>query len=564
MKSLLTLSVFLVLIKEDNGEKPEVSRLPRFPQVYVGDDVTFICKGGSNPTKWIINGIEQPHQNHVMLLTTVTPHNNGQYECEQNGEKSVPVPLTVLVLEALAQLSPSVGGAVITKGEGRNLVLQVDDAEELHNWKCFALRGESGVKFNRIDVNKKLKRAVIFAELKEAERATFWCLNKNKTHRSNAVTLKMTDKLVMLEPPAAPALLGDSVALRCVAWGAEKVEKATFYKNQIEIPDITADTYNITATPEASGTYHCHATYRYSHISATAAEKEGDSDAQEIKVIDGPPAASITVSGHYLECSCPKCPDNCTSCYWYYTPFNDKYNRTRLPEDNPTIYLKEAGNYSCRMNCGKGFSRFSQHYRHKAQSGSGNVLPIILGLLLLVIGLLIVALVAKKQRKKRESNIQEANKDKTTGGDYEQLHLKDTAVYHTLGESTGKDKAEGEYEPLKKTKEETVYHTLGSGEGQSQGEGGYQGLESVKAEVYQTLSSEGQSQGEGGYQGLESVKAEVYQTLSSDASKNPEGEAGKAFEHLSQKAGEALTEEENPYEELKAEKQKKEPSKETE
>lgn len=196
-----------------------VSIMPRFPHVYVGDDVTLICKGGSNPTKWFINGTEQGHQNHVMLLTTVTPNNNGKYECEQNGEKSDPVSLNVLgmntilnvnpqwsvppavshdllcltVLEAPAQLSPPVGGAVMNKGGGRNLVLQVDDAEELNNWKCFVFRGESGFRFNGLDVNKKMKRAVIFAEFKEKEvRATFWCLNKNTTHRSNAVTLKMT------------------------------------------------------------------------------------------------------------------------------------------------------------------------------------------------------------------------------------------------------------------------------------------------------------------------------------------------------------------------------------
>ncbi|XP_056307083.1 high affinity immunoglobulin gamma Fc receptor I [Danio aesculapii] len=416
MKSLLTLSVFLVLIKEDNGQKPVVSLQPRFPQVYVGDDVTLICKGGRNPTKWVINGIEQPHQNYVMLLTTVTPHNNGQYECEQNGEKSDPVTLTVLALEALAQLSPSVGGSVITKGEGRNLVLKVDDAEELNNWKCFAFRGESEFKFDGIDVNKKMKRAVIFAELRDAERATFWCMNKNATHRSNAVTLKMTDKLVMLEPPAAPALLGDSVALRCVAWGAEKVEKATFYRNQTKIDSINADTYTIIAKQEDTGMYYCHATFRYSHIDPAAAEKEGDSDAQYIKVIDGPPAANISASGNTLKCFCPKCSDNCTSYYWYYTPSNDMYSRSRLPEYRKTIKASKEGLYCCRMNCGKGFSRFSQLYSHRGQSESVNVWPVILGLLLLVLVLLIAALVAVKRRRQGESSIQAA-KDKDKGGD---------------------------------------------------------------------------------------------------------------------------------------------------
>lgn len=75
----------------------------------------------------------------------------------------------------------------MTNNDGRNLVLQVDD--DLKDWKCFVLRGE---KFYGIyvDVHENMKRAVIFAELKEEKRATFWC--KKGTKRSNTVTLKMT------------------------------------------------------------------------------------------------------------------------------------------------------------------------------------------------------------------------------------------------------------------------------------------------------------------------------------------------------------------------------------
>ena len=74
----------------------------------------------------------------------------------------------------------------MSKGGGRYLELYVDD--DAHGWKCFVLRGESGFMLTP-DV-KKDKTAVIYAELKEAKRATFWC--KNGTRRSNAVTLKMT------------------------------------------------------------------------------------------------------------------------------------------------------------------------------------------------------------------------------------------------------------------------------------------------------------------------------------------------------------------------------------
>ncbi len=90
----------------------------------------------------------------------------------------------------------------------------------------------------------------------------------------------------MLVPPAVPVLQGEPVALRCVVWGGPKLEKAVFYKNSIKIKSSPDDTYTITnPTKSDDGNYSCHATYRFSHISAEAAQKEGDSDAQEIKVI---------------------------------------------------------------------------------------------------------------------------------------------------------------------------------------------------------------------------------------------------------------------------------------
>ncbi|KAK2870431.1 hypothetical protein Q8A67_024823 [Cirrhinus molitorella] len=535
MRPLLILSVLLALIKEDGGQNPEVTLLPKFPQVYVGDDITLVCnhKGGNKQTTWHINGSPQPIQNYSMLLTAVTTQNNGEYKCDQGGSTSGPYNLTVLELEPHAQLSPSIGGAVMTKGDGRNLVLQVDDDPK--DWACFVLRGVRGFALG-VDVDEKIKRASIFAELKEAERATFWCKKKKTEHRSNAVTLKMTELKVMLDPPAVPALQGEPVALRCVVWGGPKLENAIFYKDTTKIKSSPEGTYTIThATQNDNGNYSCRATYRYSHISAQAAQQEGYSDAQELKVIGGPPATNISGSANNLECSCSHCPAGCTSYLWYHTPFNDPYARRSLPKIGESITVEEEGLYSCRKDCGQGFSRFSDVYSYK-EPGTVNVMPILIAAILIILGVLIVVLIALKRRR-GESSIQAAKRDKdtTTGGDYEQIHLKDkdTAVYHTLGESTGKDQAEGGYEPLKKRQDEGVYHTLGPGEGKSQGEG--------------------QGEGQGGYEALKSVKAEVYQTLSSDDSKKTEGEAEGGYEKLplKDKDYETVTVEENPYEEVK-------------
>ncbi|XP_077061767.1 uncharacterized protein LOC143714445 [Siphateles boraxobius] len=295
----------------------------------------------------------------------------------------------------------------MTKGDGRNLVLQVDD--DPTGWKCFVLRGKSAFTL-RTTVDQMKKRAVIFAELKKAKITTFWCKNELR---------------VMLEPPAVPALMGESVALRCAVWGG-KAETAIFYKDKLLIANITKDTYIITnATQDHTGQYRCHATYRYSHISAEAALQEGDSEAQELNVIDGPPATTVySTSPESLECFCRDCPDDCTSYYWYHTLLSDSFVRRRLPENTDIITIKEGGLFNCRIECGKGFSRFSKVYSYEAQSESEsvNVLSIMMTVILTVLGVLIVMLIVLMMLKCRKCGGSYQVTDRRTGGDQIQLN----------------------------------------------------------------------------------------------------------------------------------------------
>ncbi len=71
---------------------------PKSTQVFVGDDVTLICnrEGGNKTTQWFINGTQQTHQNYLMLLTAVTPKDNGVYKCEQGGTSNEQYTLSVL------------------------------------------------------------------------------------------------------------------------------------------------------------------------------------------------------------------------------------------------------------------------------------------------------------------------------------------------------------------------------------------------------------------------------------------------------------------------------------
>ncbi|XP_073720389.1 titin [Misgurnus anguillicaudatus] len=565
---LLTLTVLLAVIRENNG-KLAVLQLPRYPLVYVGDDITLKCEGAVEPITWKINGTEQLNTKSTMVLMMVTPENNGKYTCEKNKEESEPLILTVLVLEPHAQLSLPIGGAVITKGEARILTLQVD--EELDKWKCFAFRNNVGYK---LPVTKKpMNMGTVYADLQDTERATFWCMKNKTKHRSNALTLKMTERLVMLEPPVAPVWRDETITLRCAVWGGAEVTHADFFKDNEKLKITTkTDEYEITnATESNNGEYKCIATYRYSHISSAAAKHSHESDPQELKVIGGPPVAVLVKIKKNLQCSCPRCESVCRTYEWYHT--NNSGNRTKLQETKYEIHPTVGGSYICRAACQDGFSRFSTTHVYKTgPSGGVPILLIILAILLFLGVLIIILLLWWKWKHRRGVQSLERGKDDKmkdkSGADYEQLALTDKAEYHTLNEAKGQAKEEGEggYEALKKTEDKGVYHTLKAGEGS--GEGGYEALKKTEDKaVYHTLkagegSGEGSSQGQGGYEALQNVKAQVYQTLSSDGSGKPKEEAEGGYEQLPQKIGDPqdVKVEENPYEELKASKVEKKES----
>lgn len=79
---------------------------------------------------------------------------------------------------------------MIPRGEARVLTLQVD--EELDKWKCFAFRDNAGFVIHIMPDRMNVGR--VYADLQNAQRATFWCKKSASTHRSNVVTLMMTGK----------------------------------------------------------------------------------------------------------------------------------------------------------------------------------------------------------------------------------------------------------------------------------------------------------------------------------------------------------------------------------
>lgn len=141
---------------------------------------------------------------------------------------------------------------------------------------------------------KKVSISKYFKSVKSLDEGFF-----QQCVQSDLCLVCFSELMVMLVPPAVPVLQGEPVALRCVVWGGPKLEKAVFYKYKTEIKRSSEDTYTITnPTQSDDGNYSCHATYRFSHISAEAAEKEGDSDAQELKVIGKHNNSRITSHSH--------------------------------------------------------------------------------------------------------------------------------------------------------------------------------------------------------------------------------------------------------------------------
>ncbi len=88
----------------------------------------------------------------------------------------------------------------------------------------------------------------------------------------------------------------------------------------------------------------------------------------------GAPAAVISGSTNSLQCSCPRCPDHCTHYHWYHTKTSDPYTRTKRSEHDESITVEEEGQYICRSECGKGFSRFSDVHSYEGAHTHTNML----------------------------------------------------------------------------------------------------------------------------------------------------------------------------------------------
>ncbi|XP_035261587.1 titin-like isoform X2 [Anguilla anguilla] len=511
------LTAFFALARSQ--QNPTVTMYPEFKQVFSGDTLVLTCSG-SGQLKWLFNNNPNKDQTReTWTINVISKNDSGSYQCERNGEKSAPKDVTVLDDLPVASLSIKSGRAVINRGDSVVLELHVDTG--LLNWHC---RVYKGGRVKKIGFNKTLmtsdKKDVQFhpKTLEDNESpAIFWCQHKTEMKRSNPITIKTTGRMVMLETPPEPAILGKQLTIWCRVWGEPDISNSFFLKNNKERLDAINSSLTIQNVKiEDQGNYSCTATYKFkkntSNIPNTVT-----SDPQELLVIAQPPEAVFIESGTNLKCSCPKCSKP-HSYRWY----KQKQGQMEIVDQEVIDFSpSEVGSYWCKAVWIDRVSAPSAQFSVKlVPSGHAPVMLIVI-LFVCVILMVSCCVIAVFYMKKRRSSA--AFRE---DGGYEEVGQRKATDNIMMQEK----KKEGEYEALKQSEKEGEYHTLGA-EGGKGTEAGYEALKRSKMDEkegeYQTLGAEGGKGAEGGYEALKRAKMDEkegeYQTLGAEGGKGAEG-----------------------------------------
>ncbi|XP_029312600.1 uncharacterized protein LOC115024877 [Cottoperca gobio] len=499
MKHLLLLAVFVLQARCQ--QKPGVSMSPDIKHIYFGDMLFLKCDqtASGSPVKWYFNNQEQPSlTNETQKIAVATPTHSGIYQCESNGEKSDTFPINVLDYIPSASLTIKTGQPVVRTGG--SVILQLDNEGGLQGWKCFVNR-EGLTK--RIALKMMIDSVSVVFQPKRMyiQETIFWCTDTPEEHRSNQITVRTSAKDVSLEMYPLPAVVGESLTLKCLVWGTDLISDTIFYKDDKIILKGSSPTYTIAdVTESAKGRYKCHATFTYIKQPA-GAPYQVVSDNQDV-FVQAPPMKAVLSERIGLMCSCPDCPSE--SHYRWYNKRDDQL-WALMDSRGGLIMPKASGTYACRALWNNGKSLLSKGYFYQP------LITYILTSVIVVLVLLGGATVALFYKKRN-----------TTGPIYEDVPLRSRATgddryealpkgaqregeYDTLHpEEPGRQRKEGEYEALKKEgMTGGEYHTVKM-EGAVGGEGGYQALKKagMTGGEYHTVKMEGAVGGEGGYQAL--------------------------------------------------------------
>uniref|UniRef100_A0A8D0D484 Ig-like domain-containing protein n=1 Tax=Sander lucioperca TaxID=283035 RepID=A0A8D0D484_SANLU len=298
--------------------------------------LNYTIKLGSGVT-WYYNDIKQTLTNDTWKIGAASPKHSGSYQCE-SGQRS---DMLQFKLPNIASLT-IVAGQPVVRTDG-SVVLQLEHEDGLNGWKCFVDRGGQTKKIKLKLRNDSL--SVVFQPKRlNVPEIIFWCTDTNEQHRSNQITD------VSLEMYPLPAVVGESLILKCLAWGTDQISHTVFYKNNSIILEGLRSTYTISdVTESAMGSYKCGATFTHK------ARTEGP----PYKVVsDDQDVFAFLTANTGLSCSCPLCPDS-SSYRWYY---KNNYQPWALKDYHQWIMPKESGTYACRAVWSDGRSSLSSGY----------------------------------------------------------------------------------------------------------------------------------------------------------------------------------------------------------
>ncbi|KAF3853435.1 hypothetical protein F7725_014123 [Dissostichus mawsoni] len=441
--------------------------------------------------------------NDTWKIGVAAPKHSGAYQCESDGQKSDALHIKVMDYVPIASLTIKTGHPVVQSGG--SVVLQLDNEDGLQGWMCWVCRGE---KSNKIKL--KMKKGSVSVDFQanrlKVPETIYWCDDDTQLHRSNQITLRTSDKDISLEMYPLPAVVGETLTLKCLAWGTNQISHADFYKDNDILLGSGSPTHRISNVTESEkGRYRCQATFTYISQPAGGPYQQ-ISDDQDVFVQVPPSMRAFLSSG--MSCSCPLCP-GLPLYHWY----ESKDQQLAAIGSSPP---KSGGTYACRAVWKIGRSSLSNFQVFSDQP------PILIILLCVAAGLgcLIVAVILFICFRKKTGAIYEDLPLRLADERYEMLQrgAQREGEYDLLQtEATGGQRRTEEYEALNKDEMKGgEYHTVKM-EGAVGAEGGYEALkkEGMTGGEYHTVKIKGVVGAEGGYEALkkEGMKGGEYQTL---------------------------------------------------
>uniref|UniRef100_A0A3Q3MMY8 Uncharacterized LOC109986740 n=1 Tax=Labrus bergylta TaxID=56723 RepID=A0A3Q3MMY8_9LABR len=465
-----------------------VSLSPTFTKIYSGDTFYLRCEGSASQSgvKWYFNDTEQMQTNETWKIAVATPWHSGSYQCESNRQTSDKITINVLGYAPSASLIIRTGQPVMRVNE--SVILQLDNEDGLRGWHCEVYRGKT-TKYIKLKLQEDSVSLDFQTSQLTVPETIFWCMNGGQ-HRSNQITVRTSEKTVSLEMYPLPAVVGESLTLRCLVWGTDQISQTTFYKDGVMLVRSDDPTYTIpSVTESAKGRYKCMSIFTYKDRTAGPHYSES-SDDQDVLVLV-PPMKAFLSANVGMSCSCPLCP-TASSYSWYFK--SDDKPWTQVYSGQGFMMPKDSGTYACRALWSTGRSYLSSSFVYHPPV---KTLFLVLVFLLLVLGSAAVAIAFYIRYRKRAATgaIYEDVERKKGDNDYEMLgHAQREGEYDTLHpEAPSRQKREGEYEALKKEEmEEGVYHTVQM-QAASGGGGEYEQLqkEGMEEGQYQSLNMEG-------------------------------------------------------------------------